>query len=59
MKYLIILIILAAVAYVGMNFDFANFKPNTTNTIKQEKTIMKVKQGRERRNQEINDALNF
>lgn len=58
MKFILLLIVIAAVAWVGMNVDFNNLKPNTTNTFKKEKTIFKVNEARDQRNQEINNALN-
>lgn len=58
MKFIFFLIVLAALAWAGMNVDFNNIKPNTTETFKKEKTILKVNEGRERRNQEVNNAIN-
>lgn len=59
MKFLIILVAAAALIWFGMNFDFDNFKPNTTNTMKQEKTILKVNQGREQQQKDIENAVKF
>lgn len=41
MKWIVILLIAGACAWAYFNVDFSNFKGNTENTFKQEKTLKK------------------
>ena len=41
MKWIIILLVVAAGAWIFFNVDFSNFHDNATNTIKEEKTLKK------------------
>ena len=59
MKWIIILLLVAAGVWACFNVDFANFKENATNTIKQEKTLKIFfeadKQNKEETQQTINE----
>ena len=41
MKWIVILLVAAAAVWAYMNVDFSNLGSNTTETIKQEKTLKK------------------
>ena len=57
MKWIVILLIGAIGAWVYFNVDFSNFKSDSENTIKQEKTLKKFFNADEQNKQETQKVL--
>lgn len=57
MKWIVILLIAAAGIWAYFNVDFANFKNQTNQTVRQEKTLKKFFSADEQNKKETQDVL--
>lgn len=58
MKWIVFLLIAGAAAWAYFNVDFTNFKTNSINTFKQEKTIKKFFDADQQNKDQLQETLN-